>query len=78
MLNPGTSCREVVRHVQALCRLRGHAPVDEGTSAYVQARQRLPEERLEKIMQATAAAADSRAGEAGCCNEPLFLVATGG
>lgn len=65
MLNPGTSCREVVRHVQALCRLLGRAPMDEGTSAYVQARQRLPEERLEKIMQATAAAADRRAGEGG-------------
>ena len=65
MLNPRTSCREVVRHVQALCRLLGHAPIDEGTSAYVQARQRLPEERLDKIMQATATAADSRAGHRG-------------
>ena len=65
MLNPGTSCREVVRHVQALGRLLGHAPVDEGTSAYVQARQRLPQERLEKIMQATATAADRRAGDGG-------------
>jgi len=65
MLNPGTSCREVVRHLQALCRLRGCPAIDEGTSAYVQARQRLPEERLEKIMQATAAAADRRAGAAG-------------
>jgi hypothetical protein len=75
MLNPGTSCREVVRHVQALCRLLGHTPVDEGTSAYVQARQRLPEERLEKIMPATAAAADSRAGDAGCLQgRPIKVV----
>ena len=75
MLNPGTSCREVVRHVQALCRLRGHAPVDEGTSAYVQARQRLPEERLDKIMQATATAADSRAGDGGCLQgRPIKVV----
>jgi hypothetical protein len=65
MLNPGTACREVVRHVQALCRLGGLAPVDEGTSAYVQARQRLPEERLENVMQAIASAADSRAGDGG-------------
>jgi hypothetical protein len=65
MLNPGTSCREVVRHVQALYRLRGHAPVNEGTSAYVQARQRLPQERLEKILQATAAAADTRTRDSG-------------
>ena len=75
MLNPGTSCREVVRQVQALCRLLGHAPVDEGTSAYVQARQRLPEERLEKVMQATATAADRRAGEGGCLQgRPIKVV----
>lgn len=65
MLNPQTSCREVVRHAQALCRLMGRPVISEGTSAFVQARQRLPEERLEKIMQATAAAADRRAGDVG-------------
>ena len=75
MLNPGTACREVVRHVQALGRLRGHAPVDAGTSAYVQARLRLPEERLEKIMQATAAAAESRSGAGGCLQgRPIQVV----
>ena len=75
MLNPGTSCREVVRHVQALCRLLGHAPIDEGTSAYVQARQRLPEERMDKIMQATATAADSRAEGGGCLQgRPIKVV----
>ena len=75
LLNPGTSCREVVRHVQALCRLGGRAPVDAGTSAYVQARQRLPEERLEQIMQATAEAADRRAGEGGCLQgRPIKVV----
>src|SRR5271170_2611878 len=45
MLNPKTSCREVVRQVQALLRLHGLGPVAEGDSAYVQARQRLPRER---------------------------------
>ena len=65
LLNPDTACREGVRHVQALGRLRGHAPVDAGTSAYVQARQRLPQERLEKVRQATATAADRRAGAGG-------------
>lgn len=75
MLNPGASCREVVRHVQALCRLRGHTPVDEGTSAYVQARQRVPQERLEKVLQATATAADRRAGEGGCLQgRPIKVV----
>jgi len=75
MLNPGASCREVVRHVQALCRLLGHTPVDEGTSAYVQARQRVPEERLEKVVQATATAADRRAGDGGCLQgRPIKVV----
>jgi len=75
MLNPGTSCREVVRHVQASCRLLGRTPVDEGTSAYVQARQRLTEERLDKIMHAAATAADSRAGDGGCLQgRPIKVV----
>ena len=65
MLQPKTSCREVVRQVQALFRLQGRGPVDEGDSAYVQARQRLPRERLEKALHATAQAADRRLGSAG-------------
>jgi len=75
MLNPGTACREVVRQVQALGRLLGHAPVDEGTSAYVQARQRLPQERLERVLQATATAAEGRAGQEGCLQgRPIKVV----
>jgi hypothetical protein len=60
MLKPRTSCREVVRQVQARFRLHGKGPVDAGDSAYVQARQRLPRERLEKALAATAQAADRR------------------
>ena len=65
MLKPNTSCREVVRQVQALFRLHGRGPVDEGDSAYVQARHRLPRERLEKALAATAQAADRRVGSLG-------------
>jgi hypothetical protein len=65
LLKPKTSCREVVRQVQALFRLHGQGPVDEGDSACVQARLRLPQERLEKALIATAQAADRRAGRAG-------------
>src|SRR5258707_7695052 len=61
MLQPRTSCREVVRQVQALFRLHHRGPVDGGDSAYVQARQRLPRERLEKALAATAQAAGRRA-----------------
>jgi hypothetical protein len=60
LLKPRTSCREVVRQVQALFCLHGKGPVDEGDSAYVQARQRLPKERLERALTATAQAADCR------------------
>ena len=62
MLNRQTSCREVVRQVQAQARLHGWGLVDEGPSAYIQARQRLPQECLERVLAATARAADQRAG----------------
>lgn len=65
VLKPDTSCREVVRQVQALFRLNNRGWVDEGDSAYVQARQRLPRERLEKALSVTAQAADRRAGSGG-------------
>src|SRR5947209_17877817 len=61
VLKPKTPCREVVRQVQGLLRLAGRALIDEGDSAYVQARQRLPIERLDKALQLTAQAADRRA-----------------
>ena len=65
MLKPRTSCREVVRQVQALFRLHGRGYVEEGDSAYVQARHRLPRQRLEKVLVATAQAADRRVGSIG-------------
>ena len=65
MLKPKTPCREVVRQVQALFGLHGQGSVDEGDSAYIQARQRLPRERLDKALSATAHAADRRAGSGG-------------
>jgi len=75
VLQPKTSCREVVRHVQALLRLRGRAPIDDGDSAYIQARQRLPRERLEKALQSTAQVADHRVGSGGQINgRPVKVV----
>lgn len=65
MLKPKTACREVVRAVQALFQTEGRGQVDEGTSAYVQARQRLPRERLEKALTGTARTADRRVGPQG-------------
>jgi hypothetical protein len=65
LLKPKTACREVVRQVQALFQLHDKGPVDEGDSAYVQARLRLPRERLETALSATAQTADRRVGAAG-------------
>lgn len=62
MLKPRTACREVVRQVQALRTLHGRPPISESDSAYIQARLRLPRERLEKALAATAQTADHRAG----------------
>ncbi|MCW5555395.1 MAG: IS4 family transposase [Verrucomicrobiae bacterium] len=60
-LNPRTACREVVRQVQALRTLHGWSPISESASAYIQARLRLPKERLEKALAATAQTAERRA-----------------
>jgi hypothetical protein len=61
MLKPRTACREVVRQMQALACAQGQESVDDCASAYIQARQRLPQERLERILAATAQAAEQRA-----------------
>ena len=75
LLKPKTSCREVVRQVQTLCRLHDQVPANQGDSAYVQARQRLPRERLEKALSATAQAADRRVGPGGRCQgRPVKVV----
>lgn len=76
-LKPRTSCREVVRHVQALLRLNDRTPVREGNSGYVQARQRLPQERLQQALSATARTADQRAGSGGQLNGRPVKVADG-
>ena len=61
MLKPRTPCREVVRQVQALACAQGRGSVDECASAYIQARQRLPQECLARVLAATAQAAERRA-----------------
>lgn len=61
MLQLNTSCREVVRQLQALFALQGGLALDEHSSAYCQARARLPKDRLEQALQATANKAFQRA-----------------
>jgi hypothetical protein len=56
-LNPACPCREVVRLLQALFCLRQRAGAAEGTSAYCQARDRLPLSTLQHIRVAVAAQA---------------------
>jgi hypothetical protein len=61
MLQFNTACREVVRQVQALFKLKDGAQVDEATGAYCQARQRLPLSLLQKALGASAQAPLQRA-----------------
>ena len=61
MLNENTSCREVVRQLQAAFGLHGVHNLDAGNSAYCQARARLPVSLLENGLRQTAAAADRQA-----------------
>src|SRR5207245_887910 len=55
VLNPDCPCRQVVRQIQALFALHNAGSVDEGTSAYCQARDRLPLDILLRLRCATAA-----------------------
>ena len=57
-LNPASPCREIVRQIQALFCLDNRSSVDGGTSAYCQARLRLPLDILQRIRHAIAGRAD--------------------
>jgi len=61
VLNPNCSCREIVRQIQALFALHDQDRLDEGTSAYCQARKRLPLDRLARLRVAVAAAGEKLA-----------------
>jgi len=62
VLKPDCSCREVVRQIQARCLLQNQAGVQAGTSAYCQARKRLPRPVLQRLRTALAAAGEKSAG----------------
>lgn len=59
-LQINVSCRQVVRQLQAMLVLEGRPGVDEGTSAYCQARARLPEPLLQAALHVSAHSADHR------------------
>ena len=58
VLNPDCPCREIVRQILALGALAGEGASSPGTSAYCQARQRLPWDLLPRLRCALAARAD--------------------
>ena len=66
-LNPGASCREVVRQLQALFRLEGGPELSEEDGAYCRARARLPLAPFANALTASAKAAD-------CLAAPLDLL----
>ncbi len=57
-LNPEASCREVVRQLQALFRLKGGPQISEEDGAYCRAKARLPLAQFAKALAATAQKAD--------------------
>ena len=59
VLSPGSSCREIVRKVQAWYAPQDKTP-DSGTSAYCQARSRLPLARLTELHQTLAGKLSAR------------------
>ena len=61
VLKPDCPCREIVRQTQALSILQDQGRVDEGTSAYCQARKRLPLDLLQRLRVAVAAAGEKAA-----------------
>jgi hypothetical protein len=61
ILQGNTSCREVLRQLQAMLALLAQPPIDEDCSAYCQARQKLPAPRLEAIFQASFQSAQAKA-----------------
>ncbi len=58
VLHPDCPCRQVVRQIQALFALHNGGRVDAGTSAYCQARDRLPLDVLPRLRCAAAAHAE--------------------
>jgi hypothetical protein len=61
VLQANTSCREVVRQVQALFALHNRREVDEGSAAYCQARAKLTLGLLQKIFAGSGRRAEQRA-----------------
>jgi hypothetical protein len=61
VLKPDTSCREIVRQIQALFALQDQRRVDENSSGYCQARKRLPLDTLSRVRVGVAAAGETTA-----------------
>ena len=64
ILQVNTSCREVVRQVQALFALESGGSVDEATGAYCQARRKIPLTLLEKAFGASTRSAEQNVDSA--------------
>lgn len=60
VLTPHTSCRAIVRQVQATLGLHSEKQIESANNAYIQARARLPFERLLQALGFSAATADRR------------------
>jgi hypothetical protein len=77
VLNPGSSARSAVRKVMAWFALLGRRKVREDDSPYCQARKRLDLHTLKRALQASAQAAERRAGSAWRFHDREVLVGDG-
>lgn len=77
VLQANTSCREVVRQVQALFALEGGAQVEAASGAYCQARKKVPQALLEKAFVASTQSAQRPASQSGALQGRLAKVLDG-
>jgi hypothetical protein len=77
MLQCNATCRQVVGQLQAQLLLAGRRPVADATSAYCQARVRLPESLFAASLHASAAAADQRVAPAAALQGRVVKVIDG-
>jgi hypothetical protein len=76
VLDPGGSCRRALSRVQALCALKGLAPISDSTTAYCNARGRLCARMLIRVLRHVTAAVQAAAGDFGAEGRLLVMDGT--
>jgi hypothetical protein len=75
VLSPGCACREILRKIQAAVALRRNQTLSAATSAYCQARVRLPVETLQTVHQTVVDSLEKQADQQQpWCGRPVVVV----